>query len=258
MTKITHYSPVVIDVVESLSDLDCAVVPQENTIFGSVVETYNALRILQHGFIRGEITLEIQHCLVTRKGVGLSDIDCVMSHEQALGQCRGFLSKHLPNASRKKMDSTAAAAEALLRSPDGLKSAAICSKVCVTMFEGLQMLYEGIQDEKINFTRFYVLAKNHCTKLPQLPAPCTHALFRITRISTDSPKMSIIFEALEIDMEVTRVDRRPKVSNIPFQDVHFIEVKRSTNEDSHWTQSVDCATGRIQSMGVEAQVLGIW
>jgi len=58
------------------------VVPQENTIFGPVVETYNALRYVQNGYIRGEITLKIQHCLVTRVGVDLSEIDCVMSHEQ--------------------------------------------------------------------------------------------------------------------------------------------------------------------------------
>jgi len=59
-----------------------------------------------------------------------------------------FLSKYLPNASVKKTDSTAAAAEALVKCPNATKSAAICSKVCISMFKGLQLLQEGIQDEQ--------------------------------------------------------------------------------------------------------------
>lgn len=58
-------------------------VPQENSIFGNVVETYDLLREADlNNFIRGEITLKIEHCLVVRKGVKLQDIQKVMSHEQ--------------------------------------------------------------------------------------------------------------------------------------------------------------------------------
>lgn len=137
------------------------VVPQENTIFGSVIETHDGLRRLNCGFVKGEITLQIQHCLLVKEGVQLHEIESVLSHEQvrcapwspsdahstfkALGQCQDFLSAYLPNATRVKTPSTASAARSLLTSPRSC--AAICSKVCATMFEELEILREGIQDE---------------------------------------------------------------------------------------------------------------
>ena len=57
-------------------------VPQENSTFGSVIETCNALRGFHPGFVRGEVLLKIDHCLLVRKGVKLDEIRKVMSHEQ--------------------------------------------------------------------------------------------------------------------------------------------------------------------------------
>jgi prephenate dehydratase len=71
-------------VFNSLSPvLPLGVVPQENSIFGNVVETYDVLREADSSnFIRGEITLKVEHCLLVRKGVKLHHIQKVMSHEQ--------------------------------------------------------------------------------------------------------------------------------------------------------------------------------
>lgn len=64
---------------------------------------------------------------------------------QALGQCQDFLNAHLPNAARVKVTSTAFAAQTLLSSPRS--HAAICSKVCAKIFDGLEVLRESIQKE---------------------------------------------------------------------------------------------------------------
>ncbi|KAG9222902.1 hypothetical protein CCMSSC00406_0000409 [Pleurotus cornucopiae] len=74
------------DVFNSLSPtIPFGVVPQENTIFGSVIETYDQLRHSNVGkglFVVGEVTLGVQHCLLARKGIPLSEIKDVLSHEQ--------------------------------------------------------------------------------------------------------------------------------------------------------------------------------
>ena len=76
------------DVCESVRLGECPVglIPQENSIHGIVIETYDILRTPNVGadiFVRGEATIGIQHCLITRKGVVLQDVKRVLSHEQA-------------------------------------------------------------------------------------------------------------------------------------------------------------------------------
>lgn len=76
-----HLSPA--DVFLSLSyAVPFGVVPQENSIFGSVTETYDVLRKPDTGVVCGEVTLAVQHCLLVRRGVKLEDIEQVLSHEQ--------------------------------------------------------------------------------------------------------------------------------------------------------------------------------
>ena len=66
-------------------DLTLALLPQENSIFGIVTETYDLLRSSELGeskWIRGAVTLPVQHCLIVRRGKTMRDIKTVLSHEQ--------------------------------------------------------------------------------------------------------------------------------------------------------------------------------
>ena len=74
---------ILVDVFKALClKVPIGVVPQENSIFGGVIETYDLLKVPDAAFIRGEITLKVEHCLVARKGVQHNDIRRVLSHEQ--------------------------------------------------------------------------------------------------------------------------------------------------------------------------------
>ena len=75
------------DVYESVrsGESPIGVIPQENSIHGIVIEAYDMFRGSDIGrdvFVRGEVTIGIQHCLITRKGVALEDVRRVLSHEQ--------------------------------------------------------------------------------------------------------------------------------------------------------------------------------
>ena len=74
---------ILVDVFKALSlEVPLGVVPQENSIFGGVIETYDFIKIPGASFIRGEIILKVEHCLLARKGVQHNDIRRVLSHEQ--------------------------------------------------------------------------------------------------------------------------------------------------------------------------------
>jgi prephenate dehydratase len=60
----------------------------------------------------------------------------------------------VPAAQLVKVPSTAAAAEAVSTradDDDSADSAAICSKICLQLFDNLEMLQEGIQDSHGEF-----------------------------------------------------------------------------------------------------------
>lgn len=68
------------------SDTPLALIPQENSTYGAVIETDDLLRLPTTGkdiFVVGETTLSIQHCLLVRKGVQFQQIENILSHEQA-------------------------------------------------------------------------------------------------------------------------------------------------------------------------------
>ncbi|KAF8898639.1 Prephenate dehydratase-domain-containing protein [Infundibulicybe gibba] len=239
------------DVFQVLPDVDFGVVPQENSIFGSVVETYDALRGMK-GFVRGETILEVRHCLLVRKGTQLNAIQRILSHEQALGQCSTFIEEHFPSASLIKMASTAAGAQALLTSP--ADCAAICSKICATLFEGLEILNEGIQNESANFTRFYIVSNRSAATIPQDETGM--ALLRV--YSAPKSISNITFQLHILDLNVVRVDRRPAIDSIPFHDVYFLEVQEVTPSDLKWVDCLQEAVGRLHKRGLKAEIAGIW
>ncbi|KAJ7285622.1 Prephenate dehydratase-domain-containing protein [Mycena rebaudengoi] len=241
-----HESGTITDVFDAVSSrvAQVGVIPQENSIFGTVVETYDALRKPDLGFICGEIVLEVRHCLLVRRGVKFQEIQRVLSHEQALGQCRAFLAQNLASASLVKMVSTAAAAQALLTTSN---AAAICSKHCATVFDGLEILAEGIQDQNTNFTRFYVLAASEDVKLPFASTSQTRCLLRLY---SPNPPASITQLLATLAMAVSRIDRRPQLEEV--------ERAPSVGDPATWRREIEQAMERVRASGGQVELLGVW
>ncbi len=68
---------------------DFAVVPIENSLAGSVGETIDLL-ISRNVRVVGETSVPVSHCLIIHKDTTLDRIRKVMSHPQALAQCREY------------------------------------------------------------------------------------------------------------------------------------------------------------------------
>lgn len=127
------------------------VVPVENSTEGAVNQT---LDLLTQTSLRvcGEISLRIQHCLMTQE-TQLDDIREVHAHPQALAQCRHWLNANLPQAARITQSSNAVAAQLAAETQ---RIAAIASDTAAQMY-GLNPLMSGIEDEKNNTTRFLIV-----------------------------------------------------------------------------------------------------
>ncbi len=134
---------------------DEAVVPIENSLEGSVTDTLDLLIREDRLFIRHELVLPIEHCLLVKGETQIPDIQVVFSHPQALGQCRGFLERCFPKAQLVASLSTAAAVEDMKKSQ--APAAAIAPARAAEIY-GARILARGIQDNPSNRTRFVVLA----------------------------------------------------------------------------------------------------
>ena len=125
----------------------------ENTIAGSLLHNYELLRDSGTTIV-GEHKLRISHSLLCLPGESWEDLVEVNSHPVALAQCRDFLQRH-PNLKIVETDDTAGSAKNI--SEKQLKGhAAICSKFAAPLYN-MEILEEGIETNKHNFTRFLVV-----------------------------------------------------------------------------------------------------
>lgn len=146
--------PALAEAVES-GTADVAVLPIENSIEGGVSTTLDLLIHETELRISNELVVPIRHMLVAQEGVALEDIRTVMSHPQALGQCRRYLDRCLPDAEQVAALSTAGAVKAVVEGDDRTV-AAIGPGPSQAIYGGV-ILAHDIQDIRTNLTRFVVL-----------------------------------------------------------------------------------------------------
>lgn len=126
----------------------------ENTIAGSLLPNYDLLKKSKLP-IAGEYKQRISHCLVALPGQEIRDIKEVQSHPIALMQCTEYLEKLISIRIVEHEDTALAARDIAKDQTKGV--AAICSKRAAEIY-GLNILAEGIETNKHNFTRFLIFA----------------------------------------------------------------------------------------------------
>ncbi|HWM55940.1 MAG TPA: prephenate dehydratase domain-containing protein, partial [Solirubrobacterales bacterium] len=125
-----------------------ALVPFENSIEGSVRPTLDTLAFEAEGVaIVGEHDHSVRVHLVAREGVGIDEVEAVLSHPQPLGQCARFLREALPGVEQRAVSSTAAAVRMVSESERPW--AALGARSAARLY-GCALLREGVEDESGN------------------------------------------------------------------------------------------------------------
>ena len=186
-------------------EADYAVIPQENTVGGAVVNYVDALIDAEEAFVVGEVILPISQTLMGVPGATLSDIRTVCSHAQGLTQSAQWRSENLPDAVTEEMDSTAAAASYV--SEKGDKTIAAVAAPGAAVLYGLDVLAENVQITGANKTRFYVLSKEKLEG-EELARAVFVATCEASRID------DIIVQLHDTGLEMTALHDRPEGSRL--------------------------------------------
>ncbi len=132
-----------------------ALVPLENTQVGSVHENHERLR-KSRLFAVAETFLRIEPCLIVRPGAAPEMLSRVVSHPLVLEMCSGFLKRHPGIAEGGVWDAAHAVRELMAGGPF---SQAVLAPRLAAELHGAQVLAAGVQDERWNFTRFLLVAR---------------------------------------------------------------------------------------------------
>ena len=183
------------------------ILPIENSSAGSVTEVYDLMEKYNCKIVRS-LKLKIEHCLLAKPGVKLSDIKEVVAHEQALNQCGEFLKAH---GVKITIFSNNAAAAQYVSQSDRTDIAAIASAGCADLY-GLQILTDRVSNTDHNYTRFICISKN---------LEIFEGANRITFVASASHRPGSLYSLLAKfaakGMNISKLESRP----IPGKDFEF-------------------------------------
>jgi prephenate dehydratase len=220
--------------------LDHGVAPIENSLAGSVLETYDLLAD-RGAYIVGEAVVAVEHSLMALPGVRIGDLRRVRSHPQALAQCDAFLEPF--DVELVPDYDTAGAAKRIME--EGLSDeAAIASERAADVY-GLEILARGIQTSAWNQTRFVAVARDpeplsvaDKTSLVLATGNVPGALHRALRPFADR------------ELNLSKLESRPQ-GDQPWQYRFYLDVEAGTQEPA-----LRDALAELGAEGASVQVLG--
>jgi chorismate mutase/prephenate dehydratase len=219
---------------------DFGIVPAENSLEGSVNETYDLL--LESPLrIVGEYKLRVEHHLMALPSTTIEKLSVIHSHPQALAQCSAFL-----ETLEAKIEPTYdTAGSAKMIAEKGLHNAGAIASDRAAQIYGLKILRSDIANNNDNYTRFFAIGNNH-----------NH--------STDFDKTSIVFitnhtpgslyralgELAQREINLTKIESRP-IRATPWEYSFFVDFEG--HRDDH-----DCAAAieALQKSSTFLKVLG--
>jgi prephenate dehydratase len=240
------------DVFTALRDgeADAAVIPIENTLHGSVHENYDHL--LQFDFrIVAETNVRIVHNLIAVPGVRFKDVKRVFSHPVALNQCLDFF-KANPQVVREPFYDTAGSVKMVMS--EGLQDAAAIASAVSAEIYGAKILKRSIEDDRQNFTRFFLLRRPDQRPLV-LNQPGKKG-WKTSLVFTVRNQPGTLFKALSAfalrELSMIKIESRP-LRGKPWEYLFYVDFLGNTEDER-----VQRALSHLQELADLLRVLGCY
>jgi chorismate mutase / prephenate dehydratase len=224
-------------------DADYAMQPIENTTAGSINEAYDLLAALPLHIV-GEEVLRVEHCLVGLPGASTAQIRRVLSHPQALAQCSVFLDG-LSDCAIQAFTDTAMSVTKIRDERDPAQ-AAVASERAARLY-GLSVLERGIANQRNNFTRFVVVAREPVSY--PLEQACKTSLIFTTRHERGALVRCLSILA-DHGLNLTKIESRPR-PDTPWEYLFYVDIEGNAAEPG-----VRDALARVQENSMFFKNLG--
>lgn len=238
--------PEVLAAVEN-DRVDAAAIPIENSLQGGISQNLDLLQESNDLYAMKEEIIRIDHRLIYKEGMKLSQIGRVYSHRQALDQCAAFLSKEMPFASLRETESTGFGISRAVEDESG-KSAAIAGAHTENLRSGFVMGNECISDEKQNYTHFLLIKKGEGS----LPAHSERIFFSAVCPHRPGSLLELLQIIAKHNVNMTKIESRP-VKDRPGDYRFFIEADSDIGSTS--AQEMLAA---IKEKTLECKILGAY
>ncbi len=232
--------PTFYEVLESTESgkTDYAVLPVENSLEGSVGESYDLLLTTKLN-VTGEIYHRIRHCLIGFES--LEKIDTVYSHPQALGQCRKFIHEH--HLKSIPTYDTAGSVKIMLELKQN-NVACIASRRAAEIYK-VPIIKEGIEDNANNYTRFLVLSKGTRDAIAK---DKTSIIFSIKHVPGALYNVLEKFHTNKINL--TKIESRP-TKTTPWEYNFYVDFEGNQND-----RNIRDALEKIKPNTIFLKILG--
>ena len=220
-----------------------AVIPIENSLAGSVAEHFDLLLSREVHIVR-EFPLRIVHNLIALPGTKFRDLRRVFSHPVALDQCRDLFARN-PNLEPAPFYDTAGSVKHVVA--NRLHDAAgIASRRAAEVYGG-KILKAGIEDDKKNFTRFFLIERGKARATRR--SGKTSLAFSVRNLP------GALFKALSVfalrDISLSKIESRP-MRGRPWEYVFFVDLLRGDDEAAR------NALHHLEEVAELVKVLGIY
>ncbi|MCX6261719.1 MAG: prephenate dehydratase [Bacteroidia bacterium] len=221
---------------------DLAMMAIENARSGSMLYNYSIIR--ESGLkMLGEHNLRIKQNLMALPGQTIHDIKQIRSHPIALAQCMTFLNQY-PEIILVESDDTAGSAK--LISEHRLKKIAAIASFNAAEIYGLEILAEGIETYKKNYTRFLVIgSEEKGNKKGNKVSICFATGHKPGSLA------AVLVKLAEMNINLSKIQSVPRL-NGDWEYMFYLDLELPDNSDMNMIESI------LKEYTNNLEVLGIY